>query len=239
MKVIFLGDAHLEGTDDPNQSKLCEFLGELTSNAEPASKLVIMGDLFIFWTGFKGSVYERYRPVLDSLIKVKERGTEIIYVEGNHDFSMGPFFTNILDARVITNCGELDIDGERILLCHGDAINMVLPYRIWRWFIRSPLASLIKMIATPKMIYDLGFYLSNKSRTYSTERTKVVDKRLRAFARRHISEGFSGAIMGHSHMACFDSEEVNGKKGFYANSGSWMDGDYILYNDGKYELKKY
>jgi UDP-2,3-diacylglucosamine hydrolase len=235
MKVIFIADSHLKGLDDPNQKTLCEFLDGLG----PVDKLIVLGDLFEFWTGFNDVVYYHYFPVLTRLFALKEKGTKIIYLEGNHDFFMGPFFTEVLGADVHGDSLELDLDGSRFLLAHGDTVDKNIRYAFWRALSRSVLFRALYRVLPPSFVWKAAGFLSKKSRIYH-ERALSIEAHHRTFAYRRIREGFDGVILAHTHIARLEKQEAEGRPGIFANPGSWMDGStYLVYEGGELKLEKY
>ncbi|MFQ5354211.1 MAG: UDP-2,3-diacylglucosamine diphosphatase, partial [Thermodesulfobacteriota bacterium] len=145
MKIIFLGDAHLKGEGEAAETALVEFLLGL----EGVYLLVILGDLFDFWVADNAVAEARYSAVLQALKEVKERGVKIIYVEGNHDFSMGGFFTDELEATIVEGSVVQKFDGKRFYLTHGDTVGMTRGYRRWRRFLRTPLFYFLKNVVAP------------------------------------------------------------------------------------------
>lgn len=234
MKIVFLADAHLKGLDDPNQKGLVEFLDSLAG----IDTLVLLGDIFDFWTGcFKGYVYPQYMPVLDGLMRLRKRGINIICLEGNHDFSMGAFFENDLGARVYSDFFEGDIDGVRMYLAHGDAITGGIGHALWRRILRSRLFCLIMRVAGPQFVWDTAMRMSTKSRAYN-KGYENIETRLKAFALRKFKSGAGAVIFGHSHVAGVHMENAEGKTVVYANPGSWAsDRSYLLYEGGAHSLQ--
>ncbi|MBI5810721.1 MAG: UDP-2,3-diacylglucosamine diphosphatase [Deltaproteobacteria bacterium] len=232
MKIVFIADAHLKGIDDPNQKSLSQFLSGVTGG----TLLVILGDLFDYWSGYDEAAAREYGPLLEALKKLAAKGTKIIYLEGNHDFSMGPFFTDELGARVFAASHELSINGRRFFIAHGDKVSMGLGYALWRGFLRSPLCRLIVRIVPPETAWKIAQYLSARSRRrndYKGVNSKVEEK-LRAFAREKIAIGYYGVILAHSHVAGIHRED--GGRGLYANPGSWADGSYLVCDDGEFKV---
>jgi UDP-2,3-diacylglucosamine hydrolase len=235
MRVIFIADSHLKGLDDPNQKTLCAFLDGL----DQVDRLIILGDLFEFWTGFNDVVYYHYFPVLTRLFALREKGTEIIYMEGNHDFFMGPFFTEVLGAEVHGDSLELDLDGNRFLLAHGDTVDKNIRYRFWRAVSRSVLFRALYRALPPSLVWKAAGFLSKKSRIYH-ERALNIEAHHRTFAYRRIREGFDGVILAHTHIARLEKQEAEGRPGIFANPGSWMDGStYLVYEGGELKLERY
>jgi UDP-2,3-diacylglucosamine hydrolase len=234
MKVVFIADAHLKGLDDPNQKTLCAFLDGLG----PLDKLVILGDLFEFWTGFNDVVYYHYFPVLASLAALRKKGTDIIYTEGNHDFFMGPFFTDVLGVEVHADPFELDLQGKRFFLGHGDTVDRNIRYAFWRALSRSLIFRALFRVLTPSLVWKVAGFLSEKSRIYH-ERALGIEAHHREFTKRLIRDGFDGVILAHTHIPRL-VEEGEGRKGLYLNPGSWMDGSsYLVYEGGEFRLERY
>ncbi len=238
MKTFFVADAHLKGEGDPHQASLTGFFDSVD-----AGRLVILGDLFDFWTG-SNSVAERvYKPVLDSLLRLRKRGVGIVYCEGNHDFSMGPFFTNELGAKVCPDMEEMAFGGKRFLVGHGDTVSMTAGYRLWRAYLRSPLFKAMAIAATPGGVWAIAGVLSRKSRgnalRYGSS-GNITEARLREFAAGKIAGGFDAVVLGHSHEPGVHTIESGGRRGVYANPGSWAHrGTYLVFDNGDFSLKSW
>ena len=237
MRMVFIADSHAKGPDDPSQRQLSGFLEALSNN--PPERLVILGDLFDFWIGTSGLVYYRYLPILAPLLKLRKLGTKITYLEGNHDFSLGPFFTEFLGAEVHPDSTVIEVDGKRIFLSHGDIADKSVRYILWRGFLRSPfLKALIKMLPA-SVFFRIASGLSRKSRTYREEAPRV-EKALKDFAHELAKNGYDGCVMAHSHMASIETLKNNGKNFTYSNAGSFgNDGAYITYEKGSFRLERF
>ena len=235
MRAIFIADAHLKGLNDPNQKHLCFFLKTL----KDVDILFVLGDLFEFWTGYNKTLEYNYSPVLAQFKRLKESGTNIIYVEGNHDFSVAPFFKDILDGEVYPNSADITLDGKRFFLAHGDIAEHSISYKIWRRFLRSPVVSIIVKIVPPFLVWKAAMILSKKSRG-NHKRGDVLDNLQREFAKEKIKQGFDIVIFAHSHVPEISEIAVNGKKGIYANPGDWIkEFSYLVYEDGNIGLERY
>ncbi|MFQ5737010.1 MAG: UDP-2,3-diacylglucosamine diphosphatase [Thermodesulfobacteriota bacterium] len=235
MKIVFVADAHLKGLDDPNQASLVKFLDSLAG----IDLLVILGDLFDFWGGDNRVVRRYYRPTLDALVRIKERGVKILYLEGNHDFSMGRFFIKTLEADVYGDSVEIEVDGgRRFFLAHGDIITGGVGHAAWRQSLKSGIMRLLMTSAGPWITWKVAMALSKKSRQYSEK--KEVEARLREFAARRIASGSDAVVLGHSHVPGVHREKADGRDGTYANPGSWAGAkSYLVYEEGEFRLKQW
>lgn len=238
MKTVFVADAHLKGEGDPHQASLVRFLDSIDSG-----NLAILGDLFDFWTGSNSVVERAYRPVLESLLRLRKRGVGIIYFEGNHDFRMGPFFTNDLGAKVCPGMEEISMDGKRFLAGHGDTVSMTTGYRLWRAYLRSPLFRAMAVAATPGGVWAIAGMLSKKSRGNALRygpSGNITESVLRKFAAEKIADGFDAVVLGHSHEPGVHAIESGGRKGVYANPGSFASrGTYLVYEKGVFSVKSW
>lgn len=235
MKVVFVADGHLKGLHDPNQASLVAFLDSLS-----ADTLAVMGDLFDFWTGSNRVAREQYAPVLEALLRLRGRGTKIMYFEGNHDFSMGPFFTNDLEAMVFPGITAMRLGERRLVMGHGDTVGMSAGYRLWRAYLRSPLFRGMAMLATSRGVWEIARRLSSKSRNRSYPKENSTEKRLVEFARDEIGMGADLVVLGHSHEPGVTLLEWAGRQGVYANPGSWArDRSYLVFDGTDFRVERW
>lgn len=235
MRAIFIADAHLKGLNDPNQKRLCAFL----ENLKDIDKVFILGDLFEFWTGYNKTLEYHYSPVLVQFKRLKGSGTHIVYVEGNHDFSVGPFFKDILGGAVYPDSADITLDGKRFFLAHGDIVEHSVSYKIWRGLLRSSIARVVMNIASPAFVWKVAFRLAKTSRK-NYKRGDRLDKLQKDFAKEKIMQGFDVVILAHSHVSGISEIAANGKSGVYANPGDWVgEFSYLVYEDGNIRLERY
>lgn len=234
MKIIFIADAHLKGIDDPASERLAGFLDGLAA----FDTLVILGDLFDIWCGFNKVVYYQYLPVLNSLKRLKASGTKIIYIEGNHDFSMKGFFENELGAEVHAESLEMEADGRHMYLAHGDTVSMNTRYSLWRGFLRSRAFGVLTWALPAALVWRIASMLSRRSRTRLGP-SSTIEARQKEFATRKVASGIDAVVMGHSHVAGVHDIHGGGVRGIYANPGAWTDGSYLLCSNGEFHVEKY
>ena len=236
MRMVFIADGHLKGIGDPNQAALVKFLDSLN-----ADTLAVMGDLFDFWTGSNTVARAEYKPVLDAFSRLRKRDTKIMYFEGNHDFSMGPFFTVELGAKVFEGISEMELGNRRFLLGHGDTVAMSTGYRLWRAYLRSPLFSVMARVVTPAGVWAIAGRLSKKSRKRSRpSKENMVELKLREYARAEVGKGADFVVLGHSHEPGVSPLESGGRRGVYANPGSWAsDRSYLVFDGTAFRVQRW
>jgi UDP-2,3-diacylglucosamine pyrophosphatase LpxH len=115
-EVIFLADAHLKGQDDPNQSEFLDFLERL--DPLPGS-IVILGDLFEYFSGRNRAAEDAYRPVLQRLA----RFAPFHYMEGNHDYDLSSDILELAQLLIHPTPINTRLQRVTIRLTHGDRSN--------------------------------------------------------------------------------------------------------------------
>jgi len=237
MKIIFISDTHLQGLADENQQTLVNFLDQIK---EDTNLLVILGDLFDFWMGNNKKAFEQYRPILDKLLEIKEGGIGIKYLEGNHDFFLGSFFSRDLKAEIYPDCLEMELEGKRIYLAHGDLVDSQdYRYRAFRMFLRNKLVFYLLRAAFPD---NLGWKLANRFSRASRESRETVGKDyqriFQEFALSKFEQGFDVVILGHSHQPEFLRTSIDGKEKLYVNLGYCREQlSYLIYEGGDFKLQ--
>ncbi len=159
MKAIFLSDAHLRQPTDKNYKFLLDFLNQ----QKDLDALFLLGDIFEFWLGYKHLVFTAYIPLLEKLRQLSDSGTKLYFVEGNHDFNLGSYFTETLNCTVIPDQKIISWDEKKILISHGDLLNPDSKYQMLRKFWRSSPIKLLAKIVHPDFVWAFALWLSNKS----------------------------------------------------------------------------
>jgi UDP-2,3-diacylglucosamine hydrolase len=231
MDWLFVGDAHFAFGDSERRRHFFNFIKK---NKSTLNTLVIMGDFFDFWFGFRdpSPLTREYGDILQFLKKLRSDGVEIIYLEGNHEFRMGPYMREELGIDVYDNCAKIELDGKKVYLAHGDRSYSTVSHRILTWLLRNRLTYLLISLLGPRIVIAVARWWSSRSRQRNLKESSRVIARLRKFARRKLKEGFDTVILAHTHLP----EEIRMKKrgggGYYYNVGNWMrDFSYLRYNE--------
>ena len=236
MRKIFIADAHLRSPEDENYRTMLRFLDALPADTDT---LFLLGDIFEFWIGNPQPVYGHYRDIIACLERVRARGVRIVYFEGNHDFHLGGFFKKQLQAEVYPGGAELEIEGRRVCLCHGDQINRAdLRYRVFRYVLHSlPVRALVPVFSR-RLAARTAAMLSRRSRRRHPVRESRWDYRaiLETFAAERFAAGCDVVITGHFHRPMVLSE---GERRFVA-LGDWISQySYAQWLDGTLTLETF
>jgi UDP-2,3-diacylglucosamine hydrolase len=200
--------------------------------------LVINGDLFDFWFEWKTVIPRRGFRTLAALAALRESGTEIVYVAGNHDCWGGEVLREDVGVRYDVGPWVGSIGDWRVRVEHGDGLRHVedRKYRMVRPIMRSPVAIALFRMLHPDWATRLASGSSNASRTYAA-RDGGAGLRSIAHARLTSEPELDVLVYGHSHVAAL--ERVGGAQVF-ANAGSWLDSPtYIEITDRSIELLRW
>ncbi len=238
MRICVVSDVHYKyhiQTEDERATNAAftEFLDDIRGQYDI---LVLNGDIFDLWFDWKYSVIKQYLPVLKRLSLIRDNGCRIVYISGNHDFWFGDYFPEYLDAELVPDSYELEADGKKILITHGDKYTVNdLRYKMFRSVIRQPWLKNVFSILHPDLALWVGTKLSRSSRKRKGSpliREKKISG-LQSYAFGKIQKGFHYVIMGHSHKPCQSPH----KNGLYVNCGDWIvHRTFVEIIDGKIEL---
>src|SRR5258708_502702 len=118
MARLFISDVHL---DESAPDALEQFLDFLRTHAADAEALYILGDLFETWVGDDDPDPAKAR-VSEGLRALTAQGVGCFLLHGNRDFLLGRDFCLRTGSRLLADPVVADLDGERVLLTHGDAL---------------------------------------------------------------------------------------------------------------------
>lgn len=247
MKDLFIADAHLRNPSDDNYIQLLRFLKQNRGNIRT---LVLLGDIFEFWMGYRSCVYSAYLPLLHELQALKVEGTEIVMVEGNHDFNVGPFFTETLGARVIPEGACITLGETRIWVEHGDLINPTCTYLWLRKLFRSRAARWLNRIIHPDLLWNIAAHLgmwSKKRRarqgsitakecTKASTCAPIPKEKIIAAAHRGLERGCDALVCGHFHCSW---QQLRTQPQITV-VGEWGDlGTYAEHHAGTLEIRQF
>lgn len=167
MRAVFIADAHLRQPQDQNYGMLLDFLDQ----QEDLDGLFLLGDIFEFWLGYRNLVFSAYVPLLEKLRQLAASGTRLYFVEGNHDFNLGPYFSETLGCKLIPDQELVAWDGKKLLLSHGDLLNPNKNYQRLRSLWRSAPLRLLSRLVHPDPVWDFGIWLSDLGRRKKTAGT--------------------------------------------------------------------
>jgi UDP-2,3-diacylglucosamine hydrolase len=232
-KTLFISDVHLGlGTDSEEKRKEDALLRFLRSVQKNTRELFILGDLFDFWFEYRTVIPKGFHRTLAMLQEYTEAGIPVSYLAGNHDFWMKDFFSDELGIKLYRDPVEINIEGKRIFLHHGDGLaGRDTGYRLIKPILRNRMNIWLYRWLHPDLGVPLAKASSRTSRKHTGSKDFGESDGMLQFARRKIDEGVDVVVMGHRHEPAF----VKHGSGVYVNLGDWiasrsyaeMDGGHI------------
>lgn len=232
--VYIISDTHLGAGPPAVERDLLAFLRELRGRA---SMLVINGDLYDFWFEWKTVVPRAAFKTLGALSELRESGTNIVWVAGNHDCWGGEVLRDDLGADYRMGAWEGRLAGWRARIEHGDGLreHEDKAYRRLRVVLRHPLAIKLFRSLHPDTATKIATKTSHTSRDM---RARDEGTGLRAVAHAALAADpeLDLLVYAHSHVAAL--ERVG--RGVFANAGSWLDAPtYLALSEDGIELKRW
>lgn len=234
--LLFISDAHIGLGPEDEQRVRKDFLFECLDHYAPElDKLFILGDLFDFWFEWRRVIMRRHFQLLHKLRQFAERGIEIHFLAGNHDFALGSFLENEIGIQIHPNEYQFEYDHKRFYLMHGDGLAPAdWGYRILKRIFRNRTNQKLFRLLPPDFSIGLADRCSHTSRNYAGRRWDIDGWAYLAAARKIIARGNDYVIFAHNHEPLI--QPVEG--GLYVNTGDWIRYfSYAVYEQGMMKLK--
>jgi len=233
-RTIWISDVHL-GTPGCQAQRLLEFL-----RATESETLYLVGDIIDGWQLKRRWYWEQsHNNVVQTVLKKAKKGTNVIFVPGNHDEVIRQFID--LDFGGIKIRDELvhtTANGKRMLVIHGDRFDGVIACAKWLAYVGDNLYTMILKFnqwfnswrARAGLPYwSLSQYLKGKVKNAVNYITSFED----ALAAEASKKGLDGVICGHIHKP--EIRDINGIT--YCNDGDWVESLSALVEDETGELR--
>jgi len=233
VKAYFISDLHIGAHHDHDelekQNRVLTFLKKISRDA---SHLYIVGDLFDFWFEYHYVVPKEYFPFLFEFRKMADKGIELHYLAGNHDFALSRFFEREIGMRTWPDTYSFSLQGKKFYLFHGDGIaRKDVGYRVLKRILRSNWNQKIFRLLHPDWGIPFARLVSGSSRKYTNQMNHLRDEGdYIEFAEKQFDQGVDFVLMGHRHNPLVHERE--GKK--YINLGDWISYNSYAVFDGEY-----
>jgi UDP-2,3-diacylglucosamine hydrolase len=194
--VALLADAHLGGPGG-DAAPLVEQLRGLRGGCD---RLVLLGDLFQAWVGFRQFDPPGLDEVLSAVRELRAAGIRVDYIEGNRDF----FIAGSPHAVAFDRVGletTFAAGGTRYLAVHGDGLDEGdRQYRAWRALSKSLPVRLAMRHLPSRLARALVDSTERKlADTNFKHKMRIPEGAVRAYAERRLAEGHDVLLLGHFH----------------------------------------
>jgi UDP-2,3-diacylglucosamine pyrophosphatase LpxH len=233
-RAIWISDVHL-GTPGCQAKFLLDFLKHNESDT-----LYLVGDIIDGWR-LKKSIYwpQSHNDVVQKILRKARKGTEVVYVPGNHDESIRQFLgLSFGEIKVVPEAIHTTADGRKLWITHGDLFDGVMQYAKWLAYVGDNLYSLILYfnrylnllrIRMGMQYWSLSQYLKHQVKNAVSY---IADFEM-IMAREARLRGCQGVVCGHIHKA--EIRMIDNL--LYCNDGDWVESLTALVETHEGELK--
>jgi len=232
LNLYAISDLHL---NPDSQDRTNKFIAFLEFAHKQKGRVLILGDLFDLWFGWKQLQFNFQSDILFRMNNLASDGLRMDYLEGNRDFGIskleGHTFSDVIAKHYEFIWGDHSICAE-----HGDLINRAdLQYRSFRAITKNPISYfLIGHLPSSWLLRistKLEKSLKNTNQKYRISYPEEACKKFRDAA---FKRGADIVIAGHFHQEKMLKEKLNSRIVWFFNLPGWETGfRYLTIPDTK------
>lgn len=239
-RTIWVSDVHL-GTRGCKADYLIDFLKN-----NDCETLYLVGDIIDGWRMRRGVYWpQSHSNVIRRVLTKAKRGTDVIYIAGNHDEFLRDYLEWDLHFGNIEIHNEYvheTIDGKKLWVIHGDQFDQIAKYAKWLAFLGDYAYSVLLWsniwFNKARRIFGFSYWsLSSYLKNKTKQAVNFVGRFENAVAHECVKKGYDGVVCGHIHKA--EIREI--EKIIYCNDGDWVESCSALVEnfDGSLEIVKW
>ena len=235
--VIFVADSHFHlDPDAAERARLDNFL-TLLRWAHRADHLVLLGDIFDFWFDYPHFRLKGYDGLLHALDEVREAGTRIHFIGGNHDIWAAGYLHQRYGSSPTGDTEIIDFGDRRVKLSHGDGLlKFDWAYNSFRAIVRTRAGIVLAKVLHPEILYALSVWLSGRSRSATRDEASRIEQNADKWLRRQAAPDWDLIVTGHVHHPYV--AEHGGRR--LVLLPGWFDPPgYGLLKDGEFRLLEF
>jgi UDP-2,3-diacylglucosamine pyrophosphatase LpxH len=183
--------------------------------------------------------------VLQTVLKMMSKGTQIYYITGNHDELLRKYSGMCLGNFTLDDKLVLELDGKKHWFFHGDVFDITMRHSKWLAKLGGSGYDILILINRfiNKLLQRLGkekISLSKRVKDSVKLAVKHINNFEQTAAEIAIDNGYDYVVLGHIHEPVAKTF-VNGKgMVHYLNSGDWIENLTALeYNNSEWKLVHY
>lgn len=233
-RTIWISDLHL-GTRGCDAEGLLDFI-----RAHDSETLYLVGDVVDFWALRREHYWpQTHNDVIQKLLRKARKGTEVVYIPGNHDGFTSNFIGVFGNVSVKPHDVHTTATGRRLLVMHGHEFDAVAKHARWLAVLGDVGYRLLLQLNRPlnyaRNRFGLGYwslsaYVKARVKGAVSFISNFEDAVVR-YAELHRADGI---VCGHIHTPVIkDIRNVQ-----YFNCGDWVESSTALveHYDGRIEL---
>ena len=220
--VAIISDVHL-GTYGCQATDLLRYLKSIKPK-----KLILNGDIIDIWQFSKRYWPSSHMQIVKHITGLLSKGTEVVYITGNHDEMLRKFVGFKLGAFRIENKLVLELDGKKTWIFHGDVFDVTMQHSKWLAKLGAVGYDTLILLNTfmnflSKILGRGKISLSKKIKDGVKSAVKFIDDFENTAAEIAIGNKYDYVVCGHIHQP--QMRKVVNEKGsvIYLNSGDWVE----------------
>ena len=240
VEVVVLSDIHL-GTYGCHAKELVAYLKSVSPKV-----LILNGDVIDGWAFSKRYFPNSHMAVLSEFFKMMKKGTQVIYITGNHDEFLRKYTDLSMGNLFLTDKYLLEIEGKKLWIFHGDVFDHTTSGSAkfiaklggmgydWLILVNRAINWILEKFGKGKVS------LSKKVKNSVKKAVKFIGDFEKKATEIAINNHYDYVICGHIHQP--QIREVVTKKGSctYLNSGDWIENLSALeYNEKEWKIFYY
>ena len=230
----WISDVHL-GTKGSKATALLEFLRD-----NEFETLYLVGDLIDIWSLRRGIYWpQEHNDVIQKLLRKGRKGTEVIYIPGNHDEFLGAFHGLYASVSLQKNAIHTTADGRRLLIIHGHELDAVVQNLGWLAHVGDIGYTLLMrcngLVNGVRRLFGYEYWsLSAYVKAEVKNVVGFIGKFEESVVRYARDFDVDGVLCGHIHTPA--AREIGGIE--YYNTGDWVESGTAMVEhfDGRMEL---
>ncbi len=235
-RTIWISDLHL-GSTQCQADVLLDFLRRNESD-----KLYLVGDIIDLWALSKKTYWPtEHNTVIQKVLRKARRGTQVVYVPGNHDDPIRGYDNYIFGDIVVKKSDyHTTADGKRFLIVHGDEYDTIAQYHQWVAKLGSVgydfLLQVNRILRVGRRLLGVrsNFSLAAFVKFKVKNIVKFISDYEESIVNTLVNEELDGVICGHIHHA--EIKSIN--RFLYVNTGDFVENCTAIVenHDGSLEL---
>jgi UDP-2,3-diacylglucosamine hydrolase len=244
MSVFFISDLHLH----PSRPEITQaFYDFLSSTANKAEALYILGDFFEAWLGDDDDT-PMYREVIQHLRDYSEgnnsnnRPIPVYIMHGNRDFLLGETFARQANVTLLNDPHVIEYHGHSYLLMHGDSLCTIdADYMAFRAMTRTPewQQQILSLSLEERREYAKNLRQKSQDMT-SLKADDILDVTPEEVIKKMTEHNVSTFIHGHTHRPNTHDLTINNTPTQRIVLGDWeQNGWYIEITETQLSLNHF
>ena len=237
--LVVISDVHL-GTYGCHAKELLHYLNSIKPKI-----LILNGDIIDIWQFRKRYFPKPHLKVIKKIISFASKGTEVIYITGNHDEMLRKFSDTEMGSFKLVDKLVLELDGKQAWFFHGDIFDASIQNA--KWLAKLGGWGYDMLILLNQLInwflVKFGkekFSLSKKIKNSVKKAVKYISDFEDVAAELAVKNNYEFVVCGHIHQP--QMRQYTDKNGscIYLNSGDWIENLTSLeYHDQEWKLVHY